>query len=65
VSRQTATRWWDRWRREGNLGLWDRSSRPHTSPTRTKRSAVAPADEALEATAIDFFDGYLKSVRSR
>jgi transposase InsO family protein len=39
VSRQTATRWWDRWRHEGDAGLWDRSSRPHRSPTQTKRSA--------------------------
>jgi transposase InsO family protein len=39
VSRQTATRWWDRWRHEGDAGLWDRSSRPHSSPARTKRSA--------------------------
>ena len=39
VSRQTATRWWDRWRREGDAGLWDRSSRPHSSPARMKRSA--------------------------
>jgi transposase InsO family protein len=39
VSRQTATRWWDRWRHEGDAGLWDRSSRPHSIPGRTKRSA--------------------------
>jgi transposase InsO family protein len=39
VSRQTATRWWDRWRHEGDAGLWERSSRPHRSPTRTQRSA--------------------------
>jgi transposase InsO family protein len=37
VSRQTAYKWWGRWRREGEVGLRDRSSRPRTSPTRTPR----------------------------
>jgi leucine-zipper of insertion element IS481 len=39
VSRATAYKWWARWRRESDAGLWDRSSRPHRCPTRTRRSA--------------------------
>jgi len=35
VSRQCAHRWIRRYRREGALGLHDRSSRPQRSPTRT------------------------------
>jgi transposase InsO family protein len=38
ISRQTAYKWWGRWRREGDVGLVDRSSRPHRSPTRTSRT---------------------------
>ena len=38
ISRQTAYKWWGRWRREGDVGLVDRSSRPHHTPTRTPRS---------------------------
>jgi transposase-like protein len=37
VSRQTAHKWWGRYRHEGCAGLVDRSSRPHHSPMRTKR----------------------------
>ena len=37
ISRQTAYKWWARWRREGEAGLWDRSSRPRRCPTRTPR----------------------------
>jgi transposase InsO family protein len=37
ISRQTAYKWWARWRREGDAGLRDRSSRPHRCPTRTPR----------------------------
>jgi transposase InsO family protein len=37
ISRQTAYKWWGRWRREGDVGLCDRSSRPHRSPTQTSR----------------------------
>ncbi len=32
VSRQTVYKWWARWRTEGDVGLWDRSSRPHSCP---------------------------------
>ena len=35
VSRQCAHRWVDRFDAEGDAGLFDRSSRPHTTPTRT------------------------------
>jgi transposase InsO family protein len=35
VSRQTAHRWVARFRAEGDAGLTDRSSRPHSSPRRT------------------------------
>lgn len=39
ISRASAYKWWARWRHEGNAGLWDRSSRPHHCPRRTRRSA--------------------------
>ncbi|MET8633933.1 leucine zipper domain-containing protein, partial [Streptomyces sp. NPDC004680] len=35
VSPTTAQRWADRYRRRGEAGLADRSSRPHHSPRRT------------------------------
>jgi transposase len=35
ISRQCAHRWVARWDAEGDVGLEDRSSRPHSSPTRT------------------------------
>jgi transposase InsO family protein len=35
VSRATATKWWRRYRAEGEAGLADRSSRPRRSPART------------------------------
>ncbi|MFI0223044.1 leucine zipper domain-containing protein, partial [Streptomyces lydicus] len=35
VSRPTAHKWMRRWRAEGEEGLEDRSSRPHTTPHRT------------------------------
>lgn len=45
VSRQCASRWVRRYVAEGQAGLLDRSSRPHTSPTRasaaTEESVVA------------------------
>ena len=37
ISRQTAYKWWGRWRREGDIGLRDRPSRPRSFPTRTPR----------------------------
>jgi transposase InsO family protein len=38
ISRQTAYKWWGRWRREGDVGLLDRSSQPRSCPTRTPRA---------------------------
>ncbi len=35
ISRTTAYRWWRRYQMEGEAGLCDRSSRPHSSPGRT------------------------------
>jgi transposase InsO family protein len=35
ISRQCAHRWVKRWDGEGDAGLFDRSSRPHSMPTRT------------------------------
>jgi transposase InsO family protein len=35
VSRATAYKWWRRWQAEGEAGLVDRSSRPHSCPHRT------------------------------
>ncbi len=35
VSRATAHKWVHRWRTEGDAGLYDRSSRPLTTPHRT------------------------------
>ena len=40
VAPRTAKKWADRYRVEGALGMVDRSSRPHTSPTRTAPSKV-------------------------
>jgi transposase InsO family protein len=37
ISRQTAYKWWGRWRREGDVGLRDRSSCPKSFPTQTSR----------------------------
>lgn len=40
VSARTAKKWADRYRGEGRAGMLDRSSRPHTSPTRTSPEVV-------------------------
>jgi transposase InsO family protein len=37
VSRQTASKWWNRWLEEGGAGLLDRPSRPARCPHRTPR----------------------------
>jgi transposase InsO family protein len=37
ISRQTAYKWWGRWRRDGDTGLVDRSSRPRRCPMRTPK----------------------------
>ena len=41
VSRQTVHKWVRRFRAEGDAGLADRSSRPHSSPTRTSVKVAA------------------------
>ncbi|MGW4165301.1 IS481 family transposase, partial [Streptomyces sp. NPDC004788] len=45
ISRATAHKWIRRWRAEGEAGLHDRSSRPHTTPHRT---ASAMEDRVCE-----------------
>ena len=37
ISRQCASKWWNRYQREGEAGLADRSSRPHSCPHQTSR----------------------------
>jgi transposase InsO family protein len=41
VSRQTVYKWLRRWRDEGEAGLVDRSSRPHSMPRRTSAETTA------------------------
>lgn len=41
ISRPTAHKWIRRWRTEGQAGLHDRSSRPHTTPHRTRPAVEA------------------------
>lgn len=41
ISRQCAHRWVTRWDAEGDAGLLDRSSRPHSMPTRTSAEVEA------------------------
>jgi transposase len=48
VSRATVHKWIARYRAEGDAGLQDRPSRPHTSPTRTP---AAVEDRVLQARA--------------
>jgi transposase InsO family protein len=45
VSRATAYKWLARWRSEGVAGLHDRSSRPHSMPTRTSTEREAAVIE--------------------
>jgi transposase InsO family protein len=40
VSERTAAKWLSRWRAEGEAGLQDRSSAPHTVPSRTPEARV-------------------------
>ena len=40
VAPRTAKKWADRYRAEGRAGMADRSSRPHTSPTKTRPRLV-------------------------
>ncbi|MCH8562615.1 IS481 family transposase [Nesterenkonia sp. YGD6] len=48
ISRQCAHRWVTRFRAEGLPGLRDRSSRPHTSPSRTHRAQEMRVLEARQ-----------------
>jgi transposase len=41
ISRACASKWVNRWRRHGELGLRDRSSTPHSSPTATTAEVIA------------------------
>ncbi|WP_093749258.1 IS481 family transposase [Streptomyces sp. PAN_FS17] len=41
ISRPTAHKWIRRWKSEGESGLFDRSSRPHTTPHRTSAATEA------------------------
>lgn len=41
ISRATAHKWVSRWRAEGDSGLVDRSSRPHSTPHRTPATVEA------------------------
>ncbi len=49
VSRATAYKWVRRWRAEGEPGLCDRSSRPHTTPHRTAATVEAQVCELRTA----------------
>ena len=55
VSERTARKWLRRHRAEGPRGLWDRSSRPHTTPTRTapEREQAILALRATRMTAAE------------
>ncbi len=55
VSERTAYRWLARWRAEGELGLLDRSSRPHRVPNRTppEREQVIEQLRRLRMTAAE------------
>jgi hypothetical protein len=44
ISRACASKWVNRWRRHGELGLLDRSSAPHHSPTATPAAVVAQSE---------------------
>jgi transposase-like protein len=45
ISRPTAYKWWNRWIDAGELGLTDRSSRPHSCPHRTSAAVQAQIGE--------------------
>ena len=53
VSRQTAYRWLHRFQHEGEAGLIDRSSRPHTCPTRVP----VETEQAIVADRVTYRDG--------
>ena len=45
ISRPTAYKWWNRWNELGELGLVDRSSRPHSCSHETPPAVVAQIEE--------------------
>ncbi len=45
ISRPTAYKWWNRWEELGELGLVDRSSRPHSCPHQTSPVMAAQIEE--------------------
>lgn len=45
ISRPTAHKWWNRWSELGEVGLVDRSSRPHSCPHQTPPAVVAQIEE--------------------
>ena len=45
ISRPTAHKWWNRWNELGEVGLVDRSSRPHSCPHQTPPAVVAQIEE--------------------
>lgn len=49
ISRTTASRWWGRYQAEGVAGLVDRSSRPHSSPSRTSVEVEARVVELRQS----------------
>ena len=49
ISRATAHKWVRRWRAEGDPGLFDRSSRPHTTPQRTVPETEAAVCDLRQA----------------
>lgn len=66
VSRQTAHRWLRRWREEGEPGLRDRSSRPHTCPSRLSPEVEqrVVADRISEREGPHLMAGRLAMARS-
>ena len=50
ISQETAHKWHRRWIEEGPAGLEDRSSRPHSSPTRTSDEMTAATIESRIAS---------------
>lgn len=66
VSRQTAYKWLRRWRSEGEAGLVDRSSRPHSCPTGLSEEAeqAVVADRVAEREGPHLMAGRLGMPRS-
>jgi transposase-like protein len=53
VSRQCAHKWWRRYQELGADGLFDRSSRPHRSPSQTSRRLEAKIVRRRRSTRRD------------